>query len=157
LALNADVTPWELDWIWSLPLILVTVVVHVGGLGLVYERAIRLSDSGAAGRRPMPIFLLRLAIVVLLATVLHSFEAAVWGAAYVWLGALPGQRTAMLYSLGAMTSYGHVNEFLPPDWQLMGALEALNGMMLFGLTTAFLFAIIQKIWPFSLQQGRRQG
>ena len=29
----------------------------------------------------------------------------------------------------------------------MGALEALNGMMLFGLTTAFLFAMIQQVWP----------
>jgi hypothetical protein len=29
----------------------------------------------------------------------------------------------------------------------MGALEALNGMLLFGMTTAFLFAMIQKVWP----------
>ena len=29
----------------------------------------------------------------------------------------------------------------------MGALEALNGMLLFGLTTVFLFAMIQKVWP----------
>ena len=29
----------------------------------------------------------------------------------------------------------------------MGALEALNGMLLFGLTTAFLFAMIQRVWP----------
>jgi hypothetical protein len=28
----------------------------------------------------------------------------------------------------------------------MGALEALNGMLLFALTTAFLFAMIQKVW-----------
>ena len=30
---------------------------------------------------------------------------------------------------------------------LMGALEALNGMLLFGLTTAWLFAMIQEVWP----------
>jgi hypothetical protein len=30
---------------------------------------------------------------------------------------------------------------------MMGALEALNGMLLFGLTTAFLFAMIQRVWP----------
>jgi hypothetical protein len=29
----------------------------------------------------------------------------------------------------------------------MGPLEALNGMLLFGLTTAFMFAVIQKVWP----------
>jgi hypothetical protein len=38
---------------------------------------------------------------------------------------------------------------------MMGALEALNGMLLFGLTTAFLFAMIQEVWPLSLRGGRR--
>jgi hypothetical protein len=36
-----------------------------------------------------------------------------------------------------------------------GALEALNGMLLFGLTTAFLFAMIQKVWPLG-SRGRHQ-
>ena len=52
----------------------------------------------------------------------------------------------MLYSLSAITSYGHAPIFLDSDWQMMGALEALNGMMLFGLTTAFLFKMIQQVW-----------
>ncbi len=46
-----------------------------------------------------------------------------------------------------MTAYGHANLFLKDRWQLMGALEALNGMLLFGLTTAFLFSMIQRVWP----------
>jgi hypothetical protein len=53
----------------------------------------------------------------------------------------------MLYSLSAKTSYGHANLFLETNWQMLGALESLNGMLLFGLTTAFLFAMIQKVWP----------
>jgi hypothetical protein len=57
----------------------------------------------------------------------------------------------MLYSLSAMTAYGHANLYLQAHWQLMGALEAVNGMLLFGLTTAFLFAMIQGVWPL----GRR--
>ena len=56
----------------------------------------------------------------------------------------------MLYSLNAITSYGHVSSFLEARWQLMGALEALNGWLLFGLTAAFLFAIVGKVWPSSL-------
>jgi hypothetical protein len=53
----------------------------------------------------------------------------------------------MLYSLGAITSYGHAQIFVDPHWQMLGAFEALNGMILFGLTTAFLFGLVQKIWP----------
>ena len=62
------------------------------------------------------------------------------------MGALPDFKSAMLYSLSAMTSYGHANLYLEPRWQMMGALEALNGMILFGLTTAFLFTVLQKAW-----------
>jgi hypothetical protein len=39
-------------------------------------------------------------------------------------------------------------------WQLMGALEALNGMLLFGLTTAALFAIIRKVWSLRASGSR---
>ena len=45
-----------------------------------------------------------------------------------------------------MTTYGHAPVFLANHWQLMGALEALNGIILFGLTTAFLFSRIQRVW-----------
>ena len=71
----------------------------------------------------------------------------IWALAYRLLGALPDGKTAMLYSLSAITSYGHANIDLEPHWQMMGALEALNGMLLFGLTTAFLFKMIQDVWP----------
>jgi hypothetical protein len=53
----------------------------------------------------------------------------------------------MLYSLGAMTTYGHANVSLAPHWQMMGTLEALNGWILFGLTAAFLFTVMQKALP----------
>ncbi len=60
----------------------------------------------------------------------------------------------MLYSISAMTSYGHAALYLKDRWQLMGALEALNGMLLFGLTTAFLFAMIQRVWPIGSRDQR---
>ena len=46
-----------------------------------------------------------------------------------------------------MTTYGHASFYLAPHWQLMGTLEALNGVILFGLTTAFLFNMIREVWP----------
>jgi hypothetical protein len=90
------------------------------------------------------LFAVVMAVIALLATVLHAFEAGAWAVAYRLLGAVPDNKSAMLYSLSAITSYGHATLFLEHQWQLMGALGALNGMLLFGLTTAFLFAMIQK-------------
>jgi hypothetical protein len=92
-------------------------------------------------------------VTALLATVLLGFEATLWAAAYRGLGALPDGRMALLYSLNAFTAYGHTELVLAPHWRLMGALEALNGMLLFGLTTAFLYGHIRQVWPAELQPG----
>jgi hypothetical protein len=54
---------------------------------------------------------------------------------------------AMLYSLNAITTYGHESTTLTARWGLLGSLEALNGVLLFGLTTAFLYGYLQRAWP----------
>jgi hypothetical protein len=142
-----DIAPWIGDWAWSLPLIVLTVVIHVCGLALIGGKFVAVLGKSLDARNFIPKFALVIGGTALLATVLHGIESAIWAAAYRVLGALPDNRFAMLYSLSAMTTYGHANLYLKDQWQLMGALEALNGMLLFGLTTAFLFAMIQRVWP----------
>jgi hypothetical protein len=142
---------WDLDWVWSVPLIVLCVVVHVCGLWLVHERVVRTHTM----RRSMLRFAVIMATAVLVATMLHAVEGALWAATYRILGALPDNASAMLYSISAMTSYGHSNLDLEARWQMMGALEALNGMLLFGLTTAFLFAIIQLVAPLPRNERSR--
>jgi hypothetical protein len=136
---------WRSDWAWGLPLIVMTVVLHVLSLGLINQRAARVSGGVMERRHPTAAFVVVIGTTVLLATCLHAMEAAIWAAAYRFLGALPDNKSAMLYSLGAITSYGHANLSLEDHWQLLGAMEALNGWLLFGLTTAFLFGMIDKL------------
>jgi len=152
-----DVGAWNANWAWSLPLIVLNVVIHVIGLGLINENIARILGGALARGRFVFMFALVLGVAALLATVLHGIEAATWATAYRILGALPDTKSAMLYSLSAMTSYGHANLFLEEQWQLMGALEALNGTLLFGLTTAFFFAMIQKVWPLGSRGRHREA
>jgi hypothetical protein len=137
-------------------LIVLNVVTHVLGLSVINEWIVARVSHRANPLHLTVLFVVVMAAATLMVTVLHAIEGTVWAVAYLGLGALPDIRTAMLYSLSAMTSYGHAQIFLDPHWQMMGALEALNGMILFGLTTAFLFGLIQKIWPLgSRVHGRR--
>ena len=77
---------------------------------------------------------------------LHGIEAAIWAAAYVWLGALGSLTDAVLYSLDSMTTRGASGLMLEPHWQMMGALEAASGMLLFGISTVYIFAEMQVYW-----------
>jgi hypothetical protein len=140
-----DAAAWDGNWAWSLPLIVITVIFHVIGLVFINERVIRAKRFVIRQRS----FLLGLSIVLgaatLVAIVLHAIEAAIWALVYQALGALPDSKSALLYSLSAMTTYGHEHLDLAKHWMLMGALEALNGMILFGLTTAFLYGMIREL------------
>jgi hypothetical protein len=146
---------WSNNWAWSLPLIASTVLGHVAGLVLI-QKYIVLRLPGRFGDHPSIVVFASVAVAsAILLTVLLGVEAGAWAAAYHAVGARPDFASAMLYSLSAMTSYGHANVYLAEHWQLMGALEALNGMMLFGLTTAFLASVLQSNWPAQLRTHPR--
>lgn len=137
---------WGADWAWGIPLIVLTVVIHVLALGYINHRTSSLSSRVMERKHPTVAFATVMGTVTLLATILHAAEAGIWAVAFRFIGALPDLRDAMLYSLSAITSYGHATLALENQWQLLGAIEALNGWLLFGLTTAFLFGMLQKVW-----------
>jgi hypothetical protein len=152
-AVMASEAPWIVNWLVGVPLLVLTVLIHVGCLGFFTVRLEGYLAHRKPGRRAfVQTFILVMAIAVLGATALHAFDGAVWAVAYRLVDAIPDARSAMLYSIGAMTTFGHAPIYLDAHWQMLGALEALNGMILFGLTTAFLFAMIQRLWP-ALGQG----
>src|SRR5262245_8994045 len=133
---------WLADWIWSVPLIVLTVLVHSFTLFAMHHRLVAVLAAYSKHGALRVLFGAIMGATVLLLTALHTVEAAAWAVVYVMLRALPEFRSALLYSLGSMTTYGHVDIVLEPHWQVMGALEALNGLMLFGLTTAFLVSVV---------------
>ena len=138
---------WDGNWAWALPLIVLNLILHVVGLGLINTRMMRALGPLRANRDFFVVFVLVMGGAALSATVLHSLEALIWAVAYQVLGAVPDGRAALLYSLNAITAFGHTTLELAPHWQLMGAFEALNGLLLFGLTTAFLYGHLQRVWP----------
>jgi hypothetical protein len=141
-----NIIGWSANWAWGLPLIVFTVILHAYSLGLLNtEVTARLNKRGRLGR-PSSVQSFLIGGTALSLTVLHGVEGVIWATAYRLLGASIDNKSAMLYSLNALTSYGHEELHLAPHWKMMGALEALNGWILFGLTTAFLFTVVQRAW-----------
>ena len=138
--------PWGSDWLWSIPLIVVTIVFHAYGLGLLSRGLVIFLKDDRNKRLTRSLAVFVLGGSSLCAVCLHGLEAWMWAVAYRLLGTLGVDlKGAMLYSMSVMTTVGGTNLSLEPGWQLMGPLEALDGWILFGLTAAFLFALMQKI------------
>jgi hypothetical protein len=139
--------PWRSDWLWSIPLIVVTIVFHSYVLGLLSRGLVILLKADRKKRLTHVLSVFVVGGSSLCAICLHGLEAGMWAVAYRLLGTLGGDRKdAMLYSISVMTTVGGTNLHLDPHWQLMGPLEALDGWILFGLTAAFLFALMQRVW-----------
>ena len=121
---------WNANWAWSLPLIMMNVTFHVIGLGFINAKVIQVLAAVKDHRHFVYVFALVMGLTTILATLLHAIEAGIWAGAYRALGAMPDGKAAILYSLSAISTYGHADLYLADHWRLMGALEALNGMML---------------------------
>jgi hypothetical protein len=139
------------SWTWGLSLTALTIAIHAMALvlmTLVMTRIrIRLEKRKHGTRLMIPIVIGMVGSVGLFLAVLHGIEAAIWAAAYLWLGALDSPIDAMLYSVDSMTTRGASGLVLHRHWRLMGAIEAADGMLLFGISTAFIFAVMQVFWP----------
>src|SRR5215469_9612140 len=96
---------WAMDWAWGVPLIVLTVILHASGLGLINKRLrqIRAGENRRFIPSANPIVVMGGA--ALWATLLHGFECILWASAFRFLAALPDNQTAMLYSLRAIVRF----------------------------------------------------
>src|SRR5277367_5473620 len=140
---------WGSSWIWGLSLITLTIAAHAFGVVTLARELQRVSTAARKHRHviryPVALTAGLVGAIGWVLAIFHGIEALMWGAAYLWLGAIGSMRDAMLYSVDSITTRGSSGLQLGPEWRMMGALEAADGMLLFGISTAFVFVVIQKI------------
>ena len=75
---------------------------------------------------------------------LHLGEITIWGSFYVWRGAIDGLPSALYFSAVTYTTTGYGDLVLPEQWRLVGAVEALTGILMCALSTGFFFAVVSR-------------
>ncbi|MGI9224119.1 MAG: potassium channel family protein [Woeseiaceae bacterium] len=134
-------------------LVAITVVIHALGT-TVWLRYIgvkhALGDEPWTTRRSL--IVLTSTVIVLI--VLHTIEIGIWAIAYLSLVSVEELETlesALYFSFVTFTTLGYGDITLAAPWRVLSGIEALNGIMLVGWTTAFLFAVVQRSWKGTLQ------
>lgn len=139
------------SWSLGLSLIVLTVAIHTTAVVLMalgLETRIRARAGGhhPDALRAIPRVIGHIGAVALVLAALHGLEGVLWALAYWWLGALDSLTDASVYSLGSLTTFEIPGLMLPSRFNMLSALEAVNGVLLFGISTAFLFAVMQVHW-----------
>jgi hypothetical protein len=146
---------WDTSWTWGVALIASTIALHVSFVVLVALglRKLRLRETHGnhafihttAGA---------ISIIVLVAwllAVVHGFECLIWASVYLHLGAIDAPAMAVLYSVDSLTTRGASGLVLEHQWLMLGAIESINGLLLFGISTAFLFHVMRSWLPVSYE------
>src|SRR5882757_3453359 len=119
------------------------------------ETRVRVDTHQPDRLRAMPAMIGHIGAVAVILAALHGLEGALWASAYWGLGALDSLTDASVYALATMTTFEIPGLTLPPRFQMLSALEAINGVLLFGISTAFLFAVIQAHWQLLSRRHER--
>ncbi|MGJ5621602.1 ion channel [Sulfitobacter sp. MF3-043] len=87
----------------------------------------------------------RLPVAILLAFVLsHTLHVYLW-ATTVWaVGALPGYEAPIYFALVTYTTLGYGDVTLDPAFRIFGAMASVTGILMFGMTTAFLVGVFAR-------------
>ena len=124
-----------------------TVLVHAGGTTWWLARLRRRPRSAArAVKRSAWLSVLVQTALVLMT--LHVIEVLLWASTFRFLpgSGLGSFEEAAYFSFTTFTTLGYGDITLDGRWRILTGIEALNGVILIGWSTALSFAVIQRMW-----------
>jgi voltage-gated potassium channel len=132
-------------FVTSFALMSLCVVVHIIGLVLLADALIKHRPTAEAefNIRRNSVLLISVFVIIVL---LHLIEILIWAAYYHLWSLFGDMETSWYFSLGSYTTIGYGDVVLPARWRTLGGLEGITGVLLCGLSTAFLFAVVNEMF-----------
>jgi len=124
--------------------VLCTIVIHSLVLWVsvnVFRRERKLGRVGSGLWIDLGIFVLTISFAFLA----HLTEIALWAALFVVCGEFKSLGLAYYHSAVNYTTLGYGDLIMTSSWKLLGPLEAADGALMFGVSTAMIFAMAQRL------------
>ena len=132
----------------ALLMMFLSTVIHalfmIGGNHVLEWRLTRFGPARGHFGRAVMVWLLTLWMFVAIV-----IEAWLWALVYLYSPAiteLPDLQTAFYFSMVTFTTLGYGDVVLTGEWRTLASVQAANGVIIFGWTTALIFYFIQHIY-----------
>ena len=124
--------------------IIITTIIHAGAMHVTLN-AIKRQSWGVIhrGQHSGIYWISGVILVMFLASVM---EVVVWTLTYLFLGAMDGAQETFYFSMVTYTTLGYGDMVLGEQWRILSAFEAANGIIMFGWTTAVVYAVVQRVY-----------
>ncbi len=131
---------------------LVNIAIHA----LIMTMVVQAAQRAARQQTSHPsLFLMAVMIpTVAILMVTHMLEVLVWSLAYWIVGVAPAGADRVYFAFVNYATLGY-GDIVPVErWRLLGPITAMNGVLLFGWSTAVMFEVLRKSWQrFGGSQG----
>jgi hypothetical protein len=128
----------------GIALLLGSLLSYGLAMALILRVGTGLIRSGYRGQR-----FWRNVAVMMIATLImaaaHVTQIALWALVFFLAGQVADFPRAFYVSAQNYTTLSYGDILLPERWRLLGPLEAMNGLLFFGLSTAVLFAVMSRL------------
>jgi hypothetical protein len=127
------------------------IVIHA----MVMTLVVYVARSTAAGHVAHPSLLLAAVMVATVSVLMaaHTFEVIVWAIAYSIVDIAPVGTSLVYFAFVNYTTLGYGDVTPVADWRLLGPITAMNGVLLFGWSTAVIFEVLRAAMNAGLQRA----
>src|SRR5262245_20731121 len=128
----------------ALALVAACVILQIAGMLLLIRwitRVRQVVESPSVRRRGGLLLGVFVCIVLL-----HLFQIGLWAVVFWRAHELPNLETAVYFSITTYTTVGFGDVVLGPGWRVLAGVEGLTGLVLVGWSTAFVFAIVNRMY-----------
>jgi len=132
-------------------IVCVCLLVHVAGMLWMADRLFERRERATSKRHFSTTIIAVFSGMILL----HVAEASLWAVFYYSRNLFGSYETSLYFSLVSFASIGYGDVILPQNWRLLGAIEGISGVLLCGVSTAFIFAIVNAMFQMRIQQSSR--
>jgi hypothetical protein len=125
-------------------LLLGSLLAYAVAMALILHVAAAVVRRGYRGQSFWRNVAVMMMVTLIMATA-HLTQVALWALTLMLCGLVSDFERAFYCSAQNYTTLSYGDVLLPERWRLLGPLEAMNGLLFFGLSTAVLFAVLSRL------------
>lgn len=121
-------------------------IVNIAIHALVMTVVVQVARAASAKNRSHSSLLLIAVMIptVLVLMVTHALEVIVWSLAYSMVNAAPAGTNLVYFAFVNYTTLGYGDVVPVERWLILGPITAMNGVLLFGWSTAVIFEVLRR-------------
>ena len=121
-------------------------VINIAIHSLVMAILVRIAQLASAKDRLHPVLFLAAVMIPIVSLLMatHTLEVIVWAAAYAMVDAAPADADLVYFAFVNYTTLGYGDVVPVERWQLLGPMTAMNGVLMFGWSTAVIFEVLRR-------------